>query len=243
MIIPDLPRDKMAWDRWKAFHWDVGFTSVEQGSYYSSPMFTVFDTGEIVSTQHDPNPDVRGEYKLLNLAVWMVGDARCPDFFMPDGETRIPKAWLTHGGSYKMIIDLDTKRAVAIGNVPYDLIPERFTFTSGNAHKTRSSRVSFYCPGPGRDAVGGPIKLHRPASLLNKEKLAHAQDMFDAAKMRQSLLGRPAKAKYQTNEPDPVRFSQVADIGELTEDEVAAAFYYEKLGRAVLTVDHLIADI
>ena len=162
MRIKQFDMAKADWDRYKRFHtfegsqWKAKWVQFENDELYFLHGATLksnrdmyhFNRIDIVSTA-DPEMD----YKFAT-----------PD----DPKTPLKKAWLDDYGQQILIVDLDHKTAVAMGNTV-------------NVGGRKMTGVQAYCPGDGGRVVGGAkIKVTKPCSKEIRAKLTENIDFCRA---------------------------------------------------------------
>jgi hypothetical protein len=184
MRLPTFDHNLAKWDRFRAFHMDH-----RNGRYGYGPAFVQFDTGELICELNFPRPDMRKEYKDLNVRVFATGDRhnyyhREATYTTPEGEP-LKNGWLHHGAMQYLLHDLDTKRVVRLytsGDFS-GVIPTRF----------RGSRMcSVYFPGPGEPPIGAPVKVTKPLPMTREER-DHVNALRAACKAWDELA--PAEEK------------------------------------------------
>lgn len=164
MRLPTFEHSLAQWDRFRAFHIDH-----RGGRYGYGPAFVQFDTGELICELNYPRPNMRKEYKDLNVRVFATGDRhnyyhREARYTTPDGEP-LKNTWLHYGGAMQYLLhDPDTKRVVRLG-------------TSGSGHsgvipaRFRGARIcSVYFPGPGEPPIGAPVNVTKPLPMTREER-------------------------------------------------------------------------
>lgn len=171
----DFPHDKASWDRFRAFYtccdkFEGNF--YRQPSYNNPPLY-LFDTGELICTHSQPDPNWRGVYNSVGVTLTTTKDTKLR---LPDGVTDVLTAWLDDGGMQYLLIDHDSGHAVRLdtgfryinSHTPLPLtpgIPERFQFN-----------CYAYIGGPGMKPIShGQIKVSVPVSKAGytKEQLEH----------------------------------------------------------------------
>jgi len=179
MKLPAFDHSKKEWDAWNAFH--------IVHSYYP---FVQFDTGEFVVCSNSWRPEHRQVYRDLNIQIVATDDDNCPQLFVPGAAKPVFKSHLNHNGMQTLLLDLDHKRAVALGpslaagNAP--MVPERFF----------NHRVTAYYPGPAAPPVGGPVTRHYPQPLTNDQR-KHVAELVDASKVWLEMQPNPPALAQQ----------------------------------------------
>lgn len=209
-------------DRFRAFHHDA-----------AAPGFTVFDTGEIICTQHWFKPGQRRHYSTNVCIVGTRDTENLPKLMTPDGEPVKP-SWLSDGHSQMLVVDYDTKHVVRIswrGNNK-ESIPKRL---HGHAY--------VYFPGSGQRPVSiANIRVSRPD--LDKAKRAHIRELKDACRVWTELSPEASEAKRSNVWPRcAMTFEQVKDKTFFTLsnfDRVRMALYGVAPLRIVTEYTHLL---
>ena len=225
MIIPDLNRKDVQWDMWKAFHW-------------TSHPVTVFDTQELVYTHGAPDPDYRRRYSDYRFSVLGTTDNALPTLYLPDTDDQdpVPKAWLNEHGMQYLLIDEETKRAVALGDLSKNhLVPQRLR-----------ARAKAYFAGPGSPPIGAPIRVSRPlAKVFDKDELELIDSLKAACDMQFSMTTSPTWDKKDGYYPDavgldPKRLLAAGSVSALTNNEQYKLFH-RGVSRARQNCDYLLA--
>ena len=233
MKIPDLPREKMGWDSWRRFYWNVGKLGVELPSQYSRAAIVVFDTDEVVLTPFATDLGQRGSYEHMNLSIRGTKDEKCPPLYY--NEQKVPKAWLNDRGQQILLIDHDYKIAVAVSRI--GLVKMTPALDSRIPINLRG-RAHAYYPGQGAPPVGGSaIKLARPVKILTAEQQAHIEELVIAAKTYTQLTGRGLGVRALAP-ADPVELAAIKSVEELSIAQLASIHRYG-VGRAVIHVPFL----
>lgn len=203
MKLLDLDPKFRRWDKYREFHMNVGQHGAIDNTYSAAP-FVQFETGEVVCTLSDPNPNFRGEYSALNLAVYKTQDKRCPKLFFRNG-TPISRAWLETRGQPTLLLDRCTTRAVGIRRPtdkdPTDHLPERFVnkifYRNPDTAPARIPKFSAYFAGEGRDPHGSPIEVVPPLNIsLTPDEFAHVKDITAACKAWYAMTDHADKNKF-----------------------------------------------
>lgn len=159
MKLPAYNPAAAKWDEFRRFH-----------NCNDWRLLRVFETGEAL-LYASSDPDLRREVRETSLRIVGSTDRDCPQFMLPEtAETvralqeaghdpervlsrPIPAAWLNSGGMSTLLIDTETGRAVSYGTLDHDAnVPQWVRDGTRRA-------VGAYIPGPGRDAVGSPVRL------------------------------------------------------------------------------------
>lgn len=230
-----LPIDPVnrRWDAHKEFYMGVSKGGATNPHHYGSAApFIQFETGEVVCTLRDPNPNYRGEYSHLNVAVYKTGDKKCPKFFFRDTGMPVAKAWLETRGQPALLLDHCTTRAVQLrgaeDNDPVDHLPERFVttvkYTSQSIPK-RQPRFTAYFAGEGRDPHGSPIEVVPPLNIsLTPDEYAHVKDITAACKAWYAMTDHHDKGKFvspQVTSEHVLQASTIADLHSTTRVRIA----------------------
>jgi hypothetical protein len=134
-----------SWDRYKAFHKEVG-------------LFTVFETGELRFERVAPDPGDRKTYRTFNVAVTATTDSDF-QFTTPEGEL-LSKAWLSYGMMQYLIVDLCTRKCVKL---------RRFNHKANLNEPVNLRSAPAFFAGPGADPVGEPIVVNRPDDVWKRD--------------------------------------------------------------------------
>lgn len=167
MRLQEFDMSKAAWDAYQAFH--------IRPSYGKG--YVQFLTGEVLITTNAPKPEVRNrEINNMRFMYTYTAD-RAIKLRLPDG-TPVPYAWLDYAGiahnggvgyyaSFSrestrqyLLIDMDTKRAVALDWRNMDKKNVASNFTHGTAMFAK----------PGAEPIGGEIRFAPPIKLTSEEK-------------------------------------------------------------------------
>lgn len=218
MKLPDWDRKFVAWDHYQAFHIGVQKASLCTKYYYNSPLFVMFDSGEVICTNGRPEPHMRGEYPILNVSVYNSGDINLPPLYAPDGE-EIRKAWLKDGGWRWLLIDHDSHRVVQLGYGDINAsIPKRF-----------EGRASAYFRGDGTLPIGVPVSVSKPHKMtLTKDEREHITGMQAGIRAAVALdpehpVNSHPDAKYwgySWNTPTPLTAEQLLKVNGLPDLDV-----------------------
>jgi hypothetical protein len=134
------------WDRYRHFHVDNG-------------PFVQFATGELIVVDSTPDPLLLRKYDQYNVSLTFTGDGHFT-FYTPDGE-KLPKAWLTWKGSQYLLVDHDTKRAVAFARW-------QETNAANLPEYLRQGRALIMRDGG--NPIGAQVRVNRPYRLSPEEK-------------------------------------------------------------------------
>ncbi len=200
-LVPLDPKFRR-WDTYREFHMGVGQNSIRQSDRHNLSSFVQFETGEVVCNLTSPNPGFRGEYPLLNLAVYSTSDEKCPKLFLRNG-TPVAKAWLEPRGQQILLLDRCTTRAVALRppseKDATDHLPERFVTKinyTGRA-PARLPKFSAYFAGEGRDPQGPVIAVVPPLNIsLTPDEFAHIKEITQACKAWYAMTEHETKKMY-----------------------------------------------
>jgi hypothetical protein len=133
--------DRQQWDRFKHFH------------VLNGP-FVQFATGELMVVHSKPDPHMRRMYDQYNVSLTHTTDGHF-QFYTREGE-KVPKAWLTYKGGQYLLVDHDTKKAVAFR----DWYPRR----DANLPQYLQDGMALFLR-EGGAPIGQPVKLNRPYRL------------------------------------------------------------------------------
>jgi hypothetical protein len=218
MKLPDWDIKKQSWDAYYAFHIGVDKTSTCKRYYYNSPLFVMFDSGELICTNGRPNPYQRGEYPSLNLSVWASGDVGLPTLYAPDGE-QIRSAWLKDNGWRYLLVDHDSKRVVQLGYGDLKArVPKRF-----------EGRASAYFRGDGTLPIGAPVSVAKPHRMtLTKDEREHISGLKAGITAAVQLdPNHPVNVHpeanywgYSWNTPGPPMAERLLQVEKLTDLDV-----------------------
>lgn len=242
MILPELDPKTVAWDSWKAFHWQFDHGGVSNGGQYGNWPITVFDTNEVVFTYPMPDPNLRGRYNQFGFSVLGTTDTALPTLYLPDEDDQepVPRAWLTENGMQYLLIDEATRRAVALGDLDNNqLVPQRLR-----------KRAKAYFAGPGSPPIGAPVRVSRPlARVFDKDELEKLDSLKAACDMQFAMTTPPKwdRAADPHNRYSPPsegvdlrRLLAVNSVLELTNNE-QVLLHLRGLTRARQNYDHLLA--
>lgn len=198
MKLPDWVREHQSWDKYKAFHIGVSQHNLSStGGWGGDPAMIMFDTGEVIFTQHAPRPHYRGHYSLLDVEVVTSKDYR-GELYTPDGE-KVAIAWLYDYGQETLLVDADTKRVVRISD--YYHRPKEVRPTAGIPWRFQRGEYccTAYLPGPGLPPIGTQkIVAWLPFNKigLDKDQKAHVQMIVDTARAAMKLTDHPLTRTY-----------------------------------------------
>ena len=170
-------QSKMRWDEYRAFH------------VHRSRYLVQFDTGEMIFTYNEPDPDFRKHFRDLEIQIVATNDDDCPKLYTDEGE-EVKKAWVTRNGQQHLAVDHERGVAVRLQH-QYDQhrnprLPPRFL-----------NYAAAYWSGPERRPVGAPITLSKPRAF-SAEQNAHILQTISACKawVEMNGIGSDVWTKY-----------------------------------------------
>jgi hypothetical protein len=218
---PAFDHDKKRWDKFKAFangHDRYG----HRYGWSDNAAFYQLETGEVFTPWLSFAKDKRGLYKDLNIAVLATADDDCPSLYTPDG-TKVPKAWLNHGGGQQVVIDYDTKRVVGLNWCN----GRNVTRAGVDGVKTgipvwlRTHAVVYFA-GAGEPPVGGMLRTTFPR-VWTPEETAHLDGLRSGARAWHTLTEQ-TKTYSDHRALDPLRYL-TKSLADLSTSERIAVIY------------------
>lgn len=156
------------------------------GAFYNNYQgFIILSTGERFYTNAAPKPDNRHFYRELGVTITATTDDDCPDLYH-EGR-KVPKAWLTQGGSQYLAIDHEHNRAVGLMKCARYGRGGRHSHTTPPAgHEGIPShlhyRYAVYWGGEHALPLGKPITISKPLTITKEQqqKLRALKDQIAA---------------------------------------------------------------
>lgn len=237
------------WDEFRRFHNSVGWR-----------LLRVFETGEALLHACD-DPELRRHVPETSLRIVGSTDDGCPRFMLPErAETvralqeaghdparvlsrPIPAAWLNFGGMSTLLIDTETGRTVSYCALDRDADVPQWV------RNGTSRSFAAYIPGPGRDAVGNPIRLDVTKLYSAEERHWYQEIKAQCEAWVAMCNGDPREVapkyatryslRYPLNRSELPARCTLNDI--LPENRFRIAIHGYAVTTCKVTVDHLVA--
>lgn len=247
MQLPELPREKMRWDEYQAFHWIYGGgkyidrTILSRDYRWMDPILTVFDTGEVIVNYGAHKKRHRGHHPEFGIETLLSNEMRSGCLHTPDGR-EVPKRWLSEGGQTALVIDHHSKRVVSAWQgyarpkgdyaLP-DTVPARFR---------KNGQARAYIPGPDQPPIGMPIGLSKPLTTLDKEQVAYARTQMLVFRTALKLSDYTAGQVWEWRDDGVTveRMIVCQSIDDLTHNEKRSLVRKPYLKRPIETVPYLV---
>lgn len=177
MKLPAFEHERKQWDAFKQFH-------MRTNNIYGSP-FVQFESGEFMIDRPWFRPKDRREYENLGIAITFTSTSSYT-FFMPDGVTRIPAAWLNYDGGQMLMVDTTNRRA-------YKLTHDRGVETTRGL-PTHARNSAIYFANVDADPICRPVLLHTPDNKFKEKHKAWFRELVTVCRAVAKLKGLD---KYQ----------------------------------------------
>lgn len=203
-----FPHDHRGWDYYQAFHTFCGFGEDEFKRAGVSPL-VLFDTGELIVTAAQPNPNERGNYHSVGVSLTHTKERR---LWLPDGSP-VVRAWLDDGGMQYLLHDWESKRAVRLdGPRRTAAYKDYYGREKAGSPLTPGIPMRFqyecraYIPGPGLPPISHEkIKVSIPTQKAGYtcDELEHIQMIVATGQAAMKLTDHEAVRTSATGFADP----------------------------------------
>jgi hypothetical protein len=238
MIRPSpWPAEHQSWDQYRAFHIAAGRGGFGRlASYHPSPL-VLFDTGELILTKRQPDPNERGEYRCVG--VELTRSDEMGGYWTPTG-LQVKKAWF-HTSQWALV-DEQTGRAVRVDRpvhggpggsiIKRPNVPERF--------KTAQA----YIGGPGCHPVGSSSFEIRPTVRdMHPAAQEHAKRIEQTFRAAMILTEDPITSDTTTGQALPFERVMALKGWEELDDFERRRLWRNGIDRPKLEFDYLLTDM
>ena len=207
----DFDMNIASWDRYRAFYTVINGLGLKQPSPYSQAPVILFDTGEVIVTNGQPQIPSRRMY-LGRLELTTTTELN-QNLYLPDG-TKIPKAWLDDNGMQYLLLDHEQRLAVRLDGVwlaykGSDCEKQSEILRPGFPRRFQTGAFA-YIPGPYMPPIGaGKIRVNPTiAHVSTKEEREKVRTFVDCFMAQMKLTDDDC---IRLAGPTPVPFDDVLD--------------------------------